>query len=76
MFIYLTIDEDLYLVIFTLAGINLGGLFVIFPNLCLLVYGDTIGDSIYGYYWATFSFSNLLQYFIGDNLKGIVKVMR
>jgi hypothetical protein len=68
MFICLNVNEDVYLLTFTLAGINLGGLFVLFPNTCLLVYGDIIGDSIYGYYWATFSLSNLIQYFIGDNL--------
>ncbi len=55
----------MFMVVYAINQIVLGGLMVIFPNLCLLVFGEIIGEAIYGYYWAIFTISNFLQYFIG-----------
>lgn len=59
-----TNDETIYLIFYTLNSISLGGLMVIIPNVSLLVFGKRIGESIYSYYWMTFSLSNFFQFFI------------
>ncbi len=37
---------------------------VIFPNVCLIIFGKKIGESIYSYYWVAFSISNFFQFAI------------
>jgi MFS family permease len=57
-------NPTLYLIFYTVNSISLGGMMVIFPNLALLIFGKKIGESIYSYYWVTFSLSNLFQFLI------------
>ena len=38
------------------------------PNLCLLVFGEKIGNEMYSYCWAAFSLANLIQYKMGVDL--------
>ena len=53
-----------YLLIYMLSCCVIGGLMVVLPNLCLMVFGDRVGNQIYGYVWMFFTLSNFLQYFI------------
>jgi hypothetical protein len=43
LFITIEISYIPYFVLYTLAGFVLGGYMIIFPNACLLVFGDIIG---------------------------------
>lgn len=57
--------KESYMIAQGVSGATLGGLMVMIPNLCLLVFGEEIGNRIYSYYWAAFTFSNFLQYLLG-----------
>jgi MFS family permease len=57
--------KESYMIMHGISGAILGGLMVMVPNLCLLVFGDRIGNKIYSYYWGAFTFSNFLQYLVG-----------
>jgi len=67
-FLLVDITYYLYIFLFALIGTNLGGLMVMFPNSCLLIFGDIIGESIYGFYWAVFGISNFVQYLMGAHI--------
>lgn len=56
---------ELYLFSFFVSGACLGGLLVMIPNLCLLVFGEKIGNEMYSYCWAAFSLANLIQCLMG-----------
>lgn len=35
---------------------------VIFPNVCLIIFGKRMGQTTYSYYWLVFSLSNFFQF--------------
>ena len=66
---WIVLNDNVYLISFFLSGACLGGLMVMIPSLCLLVFGDKIGNEMYSYCWAAFSLANLIQYKMGADLK-------
>ena len=56
-----------YMVVYTIICAVTGGLMVLIPNLCLLVFGDLVGNEIFGYIWMCFTSANFIQYLIGAN---------
>lgn len=65
------LNEASYLLLFALHFIVHGGWLIIFPNVCLLVFGDIIGESIYGFYYACFAFTSFCQYLVSSNIADV-----
>lgn len=65
------LNEVTYILLFATHFIVQGGWFVIFPNVCLLVFGNIIGESIYGFYYACFAFTSFSQYLVSVNIADI-----
>jgi hypothetical protein len=55
-----------------IANSCLGGLFIITPTYVQMVFGQSIGCDLYGFFWCSFAFSNFLQYFLVNNLKDYI----
>ena len=56
-----------YISVYAISGAVLGGLMVLMPNLCLLVFGELVGNEMFGYIWFFFTSANFIQYGIGIN---------
>ena len=57
-----------YITVYAVSGAALGGVMVLMPNLCLLVFGELVGNQIFGYIWFFFTTANFIQYAIGATL--------
>lgn len=53
-----------------------GGWMVIFPNVCLLVFGDIIGESIYGLYYSCFALTSFCQYLVSSNIVDVTAFVK
>lgn len=69
-------DEASFVAVITVHFIVQSGWLVIFSNVCLLVFGDIIGESIYSYCWAFFALTNFSQYLMAMNLANVVEFIK
>lgn len=70
------LNEVTYILLFATHFIVQGGWLVLFPNVCLLVFGDIIGESIYGFYYACFAFTSFCQYLISSNIADVATFIK
>ena len=71
--IKLELDEATFIVVIVVHFIVQSGWLVIFSNVCLLIFGDIIGESIYSYCWGFFAIISFTQYFLSIKIANVVE---
>ena len=74
--IKLELDEASFIVVIVVHFIVQSAWLVIFSNVCLLIFGDIIGESIYSYCWGFFAITNFTQYFLAINIPNVVEFFK
>lgn len=75
-FISVELHEGNYIIIVAIHFIVQGGWIILISNVCLLIFGDIIGESIYGFCWIFLALTNFFQYFLSMNIPAIADFVK